>query len=121
MTWRVAAVILSALLCGMISSSLTAGVEGRTSLHWSSEIVSNYRFRSAEGTRLHYYTREEADNITASPWNCSQLYDSSYGYNESSCRFVRENCQAKAHLFDYLAFMNCDVPQKIRVHVYLVK
>lgn len=122
MTWRAATVILSALLCVMISSALTAGVGDldRTSLHWNSELVSNHRLRSAESTKLHLYTREEADNNTASPWNCSQLYDSSYGYNESSCRFVRENCRAKAHLFDYLAFMSCDMPQNIRVH-WLIK
>ena len=69
---------------------------------------------------LEYHLRQEngggsSDNKSLTHWNCSKLYDSSYGYNSSSCKFVRENCQSKAHLMNYLAFMKCDLPSSATV------
>ena len=55
------------------------------------------------------------DNKSLTLWNCSKLYDSSYGYNYSSCKFVKDNCQSKVHLMDYLAFMKCDLPPSATV------
>ena len=54
-------------------------------------------------------------NRSLTLWNCSKLYDSSYGYNASSCKFVRDNCHSKAHLMNYLAFMTCDLPSSATV------
>lgn len=115
MPWRVTIIILT-LLSGMVSSSLKVGVEDRTLSYWSSDVVRSVNKQGGLSTENTRHTREEADNDTVHQWNCSQLYDSSYGYNESGCRFVKDNCQTKAHLFDYLAFIKCNMPQKLKVH-----
>ena len=81
---------------------------------------SNVLEVSARSVHLQLHVRQNnadvnIDNRSLTLWNCSKLYDSSYGYNASSCKFVRENCEAKAHLMNYLAFMKCDLPSKATV------
>ena len=117
-------ILCTCALCVHVDCTATsAGTEDVTIVHGISEIghsVSN-RQVFAESHELHRYTREDLngyrdmDTENMSVWNCSRLYDSSYGYNESSCRFVRDNCQTKAHLINYLTFMKCDLPSNIKV------
>lgn len=60
-------------------------------------------------------TRQGSVKTNRTAWNCSRLYDASYGYNYSSCRFIQENCQSKFHLMNYLAFMKCTLPTRAQV------
>lgn len=125
MLQRVTGIVLCVLL--FMECTVSVGLEDRTTIHWIREVAHTVgnKLESAvesESHSLHRYTREDEDgrsdvntNNTEFLWNCSQLYDSSYGYNESSCRFVRENCQTKSHLINYLAFMKCDLPPKVKV------
>ena len=116
-----AAVVISVLLC-LICLTKSYGHVDKI-VHWTRSVEVDQSLSSdrlvliAESKR---YTREDKDggnstNPTVTLWNCSRLYDSSHGYNESSCRFVRDNCQIKAHLMNYLVFMLCDLPSKAKV------
>ena len=117
-----AAVVISVLLC-LICLTKSSGHVDKTAVHWTRSIEVDQSL-SSEGLLLvaesKRYTREDKDggnstNHAVTLWNCSRLYDASCGYNESSCRFVRDNCQIKAHLMNYLVFMLCDLPSKAKV------
>ena len=118
MPQKLPAILLSicALLCGDCMANTVRGISE------VNQFVSD-RQVFAESHEIHRHTRKdlsgyrdmETDSNNISVWNCSRLYDSSYGYNESSCRFVRENCQTKAHLINYLTFMKCDLPTNVKV------
>ena len=107
--------------CALLCVDCTA-----STVHRISEVIVSNAQVLADSQELYRHTREdlsdcrnmETDSSNISVWNCSRLYDSSYGYNESSCRFVRENCQTKAHLINYLTFMKCDLPTNLKVSIY---
>ena len=110
--------------CALLCVDCTA-----STVHRISEVIVSSGQVLAESHELYRHTREdlsdcrdmETDSSNMSVWNCSRLYDSSNGYNESSCRFVRENCQTKAHLINYLTFMKCDLPTNLKVStVYII-
>ena len=94
----------------LVSSDVTPRVEGLVGLVSRSERSGGHLRQENGGGG-----GGRAGNRSFTLWNCSKLYDSSYGYNASSCRFVRENCQSKTHLVNYLAFMKCDLPPSATV------
>ena len=112
-------VACAALLCG--SSFPVTVVADNAAL---AQLTDGRGYISKKGLQL--YSRQDNSDVSTNNrslalWNCSKLYDSSYGYNASSCKFVRENCEAKSHLINYLAFMKCDLPSEVtvRIHCYL--
>ena len=97
----------------------TAALEERTRLQLSRDSVSRGDGLAMLQERYHYTIKRQSEvntgNRTVALWNCSRLYDASYGYNASGCRFIHENCQSKAHLINYLSFIKCDLPSRARV------
>lgn len=69
-----------------------------------SEAKGSHNLRQNSGEEIY------VGNKSLTLWNCSRIYSTSTGYNASRCQFVKENCEAKAHLMNYLAFMMCDLP-----------
>ena len=91
---------------GLVTRDVSGRVEG-VGLASRSESAGHHLRQDNRGRK--------SDNRSLTLRNCSKLYDSSYGYNSSGCKFVRENCQSKAHLMNYLAFMECDLPRSAAV------
>ena len=91
---------------GLVTTDVSTRVEG-VGLASRSENAGHHLRQDNRGGK--------SDNRSLTIWNCSKLYDSSYGYNASGCKFVKENCQSKAHLMNYLAFMECDLPRSAAV------
>ena len=58
----------------------------------------------------------ESANSTVYKWSCSHPSSTPQGYNESSCRYVRDYCADKTHLINYLEFVMCDL-EKVKVRV----
>ena len=122
------AIILCACVHVLLCVDCTAAshaTEDTTAVHRISELHHSVSSRRALAVSHDHHTRKDlesgTDNGNTSMWNCSQLYDSSNGYNESSCRFVQDNCQTKAHLINYLSFMKCDLPTKMKARNSLEK
>lgn len=58
----------------------------------------------------------ESENSTVYEWTCSHPSSTPQGYNESSCKFVRDYCAGQTHLINYLEFIMCDL-EKVKVRV----
>lgn len=58
----------------------------------------------------------ESENSTVYDWSCSHPSSTPQGYNESSCRYVRDYCADKTHLINYLEFVMCDL-EKVKVRI----